>query len=174
MVVTKHSWIIVGAMAFEANLYDGHTLDAQLDQIERLTGRLPQVTIVDRGYRGRKVIDETQICTPGKLKASSTPSQIQKVRKRFRARAGIEPIIGHVKHDHRMERNFLAGVIGDQINTILAATGFNLMKKLRKIKEGLFVFIFKLNIWIENQIRFKRKIFFVQKLEVFQAWLYKR
>lgn len=87
----------------------------------------------------------------------------------FRARAGIEPIIGHVKHDHRMERNFLAGVIGDQTNTILAATGFNLMKKLRKIKEGLFVFIFKLIIWIENQIRFKRKILLIHKPEVFQV-----
>lgn len=169
LVVTKHSRIIVGAMAFEGNPYDGHTLDAQLCQIERLTGKLPRVAIVDRGYRGRKNIDETEICTPGKLKASATAYQKQKVRKRFRARAGIEPIIGHVKHDHRMERNFLAGIIGDQINTILGATGFNLMKMIRKIKEGSFVFIFKLKIWIENQIRFLEKILLVQKLEVFQA-----
>lgn len=169
LVITKHSRIIVGAMAFEGNPYDGHTLDAQLGQLERLTGKLPRVAIVDRGYRGRKAIDETEICTPGKLKASNTPYQKQKVRKRFRSRAGIEPIIGHVKHDHRMERNFLAGVIGDQINTILAATGFNLMKKLRKIKKGLFVFIFNLKIWIENQIRYKRKIVLIRKPEVFQV-----
>lgn len=169
LVVTRHSRIIVGAMAFEGNPYDGHTLDAQLEQVERLTGKLPRVAIVDRGYRGRKNVDETEICTPGKLKASSTPYQKQKIRKRFRARAGIEPIIGHVKHDHRMERNFLSGVVGDQINTILAATGFNLMKKLRKIKEELFVFIFKLNIWNENQARFKIEILLAQKTEVFQV-----
>ncbi len=167
LVVTRHSRIIVGAIAFEGNPYDGHTLDAQLDQVERLTGKLPRVAIVDRGYRGRKAIDETEICTPGKLKASATPYQKQKVRKRFRARAGIEPIVGHVKHDHRMKRNFLSGVIGDQINTILAATGFNLMKKLRKIKEGIF--IFKLNSWIENRIRLKRKILLIPKLGVFQV-----
>ena len=169
LVVTKHSRIIIGAIAFEGNPYDGHTLDAQLDQVERLTGKLPRVAIVDRGCRGRKAIDETETCTPGKLKASATPYQKQKVRKRFRARAGIEPIIGHVKHDHRMKRNFLSGVIGDQINTILAATGFNLMKKLRKIKEGIFVFIFKLNSWIENRIRLKRKILLIPKLGVFQV-----
>ncbi len=55
-----------------------------------------------------------------------------------------------------MRRNFLARSIGDQINTILAASDFNLMKKIRKIKEEIFDFIFKLNIWIENQIRCKK------------------
>ncbi len=104
-------------------------------------------SVVDRGYKERKTVNEVEICIPGKLKASASPYQKQKIRQRFRACAGIEPIIGHVKHDHRMQRNFLAGVIGDQINTILAAAGFNMMKKPRKIKEKLFVFILELYRW---------------------------
>ena len=42
-------------------------------------------------------------------------------RKRFRRRAGIEPIIGHLKSDHRLKRNFLKGFAGDQINLLMAA-----------------------------------------------------
>ena len=169
IVVTKHSRIIVGAMAFEGNPYDGHTLDAQLDQVERLTEKFPQVAIVDRGYKGRKTVNEVEICTPRKLKASANSYRKQKIRKRFRARAGIEPIIGHVKHDHRMKRNFLAGVIGDQINTILAATGFNMMKKLRKIKEELFTFIFELFSWNKKQFMYLLKNLLRENYGLFQV-----
>ena len=56
------------------------------------------------------------------------------MRKLSKARAGIEPTIGHLKHDHRMERNYLSGNIGDNMNTILAATGFNMMKMLKRLK----------------------------------------
>lgn len=169
IVVTKHSRIIVGAMAFEGNPYDGHTLDAQLGQVERLTERLPQVAIVDRGYKGRKEVNEVEICTPRKLKASANSYQKQKIRKRFRARAGIEPIIGHVKHDHRMERNFLSGVIGDQINIILAAAGFNMMKKLRKIKEELFMSIFQLYNWHKKQFMCLLKNLLYENYRLFQV-----
>lgn len=168
-VVTKHSRIIIGAMAFKGNPYDGHTLDAQLNQVKRLTTRLPQVAIVDRGYKGRKTVNEVEICLPGKLKASANSYQKQKIRKRFRARAGIEPIIGHVKHDHRMERNFLAGVIGDQINTILAAAGFNMLKRLRKIKEELFILILKIYSWNKKQFMRLIKNLFFENYVLFQA-----
>jgi IS5 family transposase len=56
------------------------------------------------------------------------------MRKRFRARAGIEPIIGHLKQDHRMSRNYLLDEQGDLVNTLLAATGFNLKKMLQRLK----------------------------------------
>jgi len=63
----------------------------------------------------------------------ATNYEKQKARKYFRARAGIEPVIGHVKHDHRMIRNYLSGTQGDAINTLLAATGFNMMKMLTQL-----------------------------------------
>ncbi len=68
-------------------------------------------------------------------KKDATQYQKQKARRQFRARVGIEPVIGHIKHDHRMLRNYLKGAIGNQLNTILAGTGFNLKKMLNRIKE---------------------------------------
>jgi transposase, IS5 family len=136
IVKTVKSGIIVGAMAFHENLFDGDTLEPQLAQVERLTNNKPQIGIVDRGYRGRKNVNGTQIVLPHKLPETATRYMRQKIRKWFRARAGIEPIIGHVKHEHRMGRNYLRDPIGDSINTILAAAGFNLRKMLRRLKAG--------------------------------------
>lgn len=145
IVKTRTSGIIVGAMAFSENIYDGDTLEPQLEQTERLTGRKPKAGIVDRGYRGRKLINGTKIIIPKKLPASATRYQIQKIRKFFRSRAGIEPIIGHLKQDHRMSRNFLLDDDGDKINTLLAAAGFNLRKMLQRLKaEALNIF---LQVW---------------------------
>lgn len=145
-VKTKKSGVIVGAMAFTENIYDGDTLSPQLKQVERLTGKMPKVGIVDRGYRGRKIIEGVKILTPGKLFKSASRYLKQKIRKQFRARAGIEPVIGHIKRDHRMWRNFLLDEEGDKFNTILAATGFNLRKMLQRLKAGameIFIIILK-------------------------------
>uniref|UniRef100_UPI003217040F IS5 family transposase n=1 Tax=uncultured Draconibacterium sp. TaxID=1573823 RepID=UPI003217040F len=148
IVLTKTSKIVVGAIAFEGNPYDGHTLDEHLNQTEYLTESKPKAGIVDRGYRGKKKINGTAIVSPSVPTKEMTQYQKQKARKRFRARAGIEPVISHIKYDHRMLRNYLKGVIGDQLNTILAGTGYNLKKMLNRIKEQiLFNLIQILNLW---------------------------
>lgn len=142
IVKTKKSGIIVGAMAFTENIYDGDTLGPQLKQTERLTGNKPKYGIVDRGYKGRKIINDVKIIIPKRLPTSATRYQIQKIRNQFRARAGIEPVIGHLKQDHRMFRNFLLDEDGDKLNTILAAVGFNLRKMLQRLKaEALNIFV---------------------------------
>jgi hypothetical protein len=41
--------------AMRCNAYDGHTLEGQLDQVERLTGQMPATTFVDKGYKGHGV-----------------------------------------------------------------------------------------------------------------------
>ena len=133
-VKTKKSGIIIGAMAFNENIYDGATLSPQLQQVEELTGRMPKQGIVDRGYRGKKQVEGVKITIPKQLPKSSSRYQIQKIRKLFRARAGIEPVIGHLKQDHRMTRNYLLDPEGDRLNTILAAAGFNLRKMLQRLK----------------------------------------
>lgn len=146
IVKTKKSGIIVGAMAFTENIYDGDTLEPQLEQTERLIKRKPKFGIVDRGYRGRKIIKGVKIIIPKKLPTSATRYQIQKIRKLFRARAGIEPIIGHLKQDHRMNRNYLLDEEGDKMNTILAAAGFNLRKMLQRLKaEAQYFYVL---IWL--------------------------
>jgi transposase, IS5 family len=147
IVVTRTTKIVVGALAFEGNPYDGHTLEDHLLQTEYLTGSRPKIGIVDRGYKGKKNINGTEIMLPSTPKKNSTAYQKQKARKRFRARAGIEPIIGHIKHDHRMLRNYLKGAKGNQQNTILAGTGFNLKKMLNRIRKHiLFSFYEMLNL----------------------------
>jgi len=105
IVKTKKSGIIVGAMAFIENVYDRDTLLPRLEQTERITGHKPKIGIVDRGYRGRKVITGVHIIIPAKLPASANNYQKQKIRKRFRARVGIEPIIGYLKQGYRMSRS---------------------------------------------------------------------
>ena len=129
MVLTKTTKIVVGAIAFEDNPYDGHTLDQHLNQTEYLTNRRPKTGIVDRGYRGKKNINGTEIISPSVPKKGTTQYEKQKARKRFRARAGIEPVIGHIKHDHRMLRNYLKGVIpnaGDTGHYMIEATAHSM------------------------------------------------
>ena len=139
--LTRDSGIVVGALAFEDNIYDGHAIEPQLQQVEELTGYLPKYAIVDRGCKGRKSVMGVAIKIPGSGKGKTAYEKAME-RERFRRRASIEPIIGHIKQDHRMLRNYLKGVEGDMINTLLAATAFNMMKMLRKIRESI---IFVLN-----------------------------
>jgi IS5 family transposase len=144
--LTKNSGIIVGAMNIR-NQYDGHSLPEVLEQVTALRGRRPKAAIVDRGYRGRKQIEGTSIIEPDSGRGKSSYER-QKTRKRFRRRAGIEPVIGHLKSDHRMFRNYLKGSTGDDINILLAAAAFNYKKMLRKLRSFL-VFI---NYWLKNSL----------------------
>jgi IS5 family transposase len=146
-VITKKSGIILGAMAFEGNPYDGHTLEPQLEQVSDLMGRLPKVALVDRGYKGRKTVLGVEIMMPGTGKGK-TSYEKQRDRARFRRRASIEPVIGHLKSDHRMLRNYLRVVEGDMINTIMAAVAFNMMKRLRQIRDAIY---FVLDLLIGNR-----------------------
>ena len=155
IVKTMKSGIIIGALSFIDNPYDGDTLEPQLKQVKKMTGRLPKVAITDRGYRGKKKVLDTEIMIPGKLPADATNYQKQKTRKYFRARAGIEPIIGHIKHDHRMIRNYLSGAQGDAVNTLLAATGFNMMKMLRRIRTEIANFCLKLFETVDDSLKIR-------------------
>lgn len=140
IVITKTSGIIVGALAFEGNPYDGHTLEPQLQQVEDMLGSLPKTALVDRGYKGTKKVLGVEIRRPESGIGKSAYEK-SKDRKRFRRRAAIEPIIGHLKSDYRMMRNYLKGAEGDKVNTLMAAVAFNFMKRLKGIRaEILFVF----------------------------------
>jgi len=101
--ITKKSGIVVGAMAFEDNIFDGHTLEPQLAQVEDLLGRLPETALFDRGCKGRKHILGVSIKIPGSGKGK-TAYQKAKEREQFRRRVSIEPIIGQLKQDHQLLR----------------------------------------------------------------------
>lgn len=82
--------------------------------------------------------------TPGKPKASDTAYYKQQKRKKFRARAGIEPIIGHLKTDYRMAQNYLLGEKGIQINAFMAAAAWDLKKIMEKLKDEFLRFILRM------------------------------
>ena len=142
LVVTKTTGVIVGALSFTENIYDGNTLPDVLEQVWQITESCPQVAICDRGYRGRTRVGDTKILTPNRPKKSDTACQRRKARMRFRRRAAIEPVIGHVKHDHRMAKNFLKGVLGDAINLFMAAAAFNFRKWMGKVAQFFALILF--------------------------------
>ncbi len=152
IAVAKNSGVIVGAMSFERNLYDGHTLAQVIKQTERLTGKRPEAVIVDRGYKGKKYCGKTEILSPSRPKKDASYSEKRRARKRFRKRAGIEPRIGHLKSDFRLSRNYLKGFIGDQINVLLAATAFNLKKWLREATSFVFFILRNINAILEQKV----------------------
>lgn len=133
--------IIVGVKSFEGNPNDTQTLEPTLENVEESTGRTYKNAIVDRGYPGKNKVGQTQIIRPGSPKAK-TEYRKRWMRKKCRIRAGIEPVISHLKYDHRMIRNYLKGTIGDEINLMMAAAAFNFKRLLRKIENEI---IFALN-----------------------------
>ena len=121
----RGNWIL-GAIGFSKNEYDGHTLERNLRQAEKITEMEIEKATVDKGYRGHKLeASKVSIVPRNKKKASRS------LRKWWKRRSAIEPIIGHQKSEHRLDRNRLSGILGDQMNPILSACGFNFKKLLR-------------------------------------------
>ena len=131
-IIRLWNGIIIGAMSFR-NEYDGHTIDRAKEQARRLYGRTIRILAGDRGYRGQKMSGDTKIMIPDVPKASDSAYMKARKHEMFRKRAGIEPVIGHCKSDHRLGRNFYKGLFGDSINVMLAATAYNLKRAMRAL-----------------------------------------
>jgi len=126
---SRDNWI-VGVQALHGNPYDGHTLEQALAQVVQLTGWPVGNAYCDRGYRGNpKHLGDTAVHLCKGRKRSMTRRAWHWVKRR----AAVEPIIGHLKADHRMDRNHLKGADGDRINALLAGCGFNIRKLLREL-----------------------------------------
>ena len=139
IAVTHKSGLMVGARTFPGNPYDGHVLNQQLEQTTILledTGKSPQQVIVDLGYRGVDHDNPTvEIIHRGKYK-SLTKQQ----RRWLKRRQAVEPAIGHLKSDHRMDRRWLKGQLGDALHAVLCAAGYNLRWLMRAmVRLGLAV-----------------------------------
>jgi IS5 family transposase len=122
---SKGGWF-VGAKAIHGNPYDGHTLKDALQQVERIAQR-PELAFVDMGYRGHGYAGDVAVHVD-KRRRGRTAKSLWRWMKR---RAAVEPGIGHLKREHRMDRNRLKGVLGDRINAILSAAGMNFSKLLK-------------------------------------------
>jgi IS5 family transposase len=142
--VTKKSGIIVAVKNFAKNLYDGDTLPDTIRQMSRILGWKPEIVIADRGFRGRKIVEEVRILIPGNPGKKASEADKRRDRTRFRRRSAIEPIIGHLKNSFRMARNFLKHTLGDGINAIMAAAAFNFKKWMRMVRVYLRLIILRL------------------------------
>lgn len=142
LMVNPNNLVVIGIESFKGNPHDSQTIEPLINQIETNFQYKPQEVIYDRGGRGKKSINGVLISTPGKpLKRDSAYAKRVK-RKKFRRRAAIEPVIGHLKKYFRMEQNYLHGDKSPKINALLAATGWNFKKMMEKLKAELKNLIF--------------------------------
>ena len=146
VTMLRDSGVIVSAVSFKENLYDGDTLEPALQQASSMAGKIFKSALVDKGYRGRKNVNGTDVIIPGKISKKLSAYHRRKQRKRNARRAAIEPVIGHLKNDYRMARCFLKGAEGAGLNLALAAATWNIKKW---INELTLAFI----LWLEQNSR---------------------
>ena len=124
-VTSRGGWLL-GAKSFTGNPYDGHTLVAQMKQVGSMAGNRVGEVHVDMGYRGHDYQGQATVHVD-KRSRGRTSRPLWRWMKR---RAAVEPSIGHLKNEHRLERNRLRGTYGDAINAVLAAAAMNFQKLL--------------------------------------------
>jgi IS5 family transposase len=114
--------------ALPGNPYDGHTLKTVIPEMETLIGNIIERLLADKGYRGHNAPPDYKfrVFTSGQ-KRRVTP----KIKRELRRRSAIEPVIGHLKSEHRMDRNYLWYRQGDATNAVLAAAGYNFRRLIR-------------------------------------------
>lgn len=128
----KGGQFILHAKALPGSPYDGHTLGQVIEETEALTGREIERIYVDKGYRGHNYPNPHRVFKSGQKRG--VHGQIKKELKR---RSAIEPVIGHCKSDGHMGRNFLKGRLGDQINAMMSAVGYNMRLILKWLRNLL-------------------------------------
>jgi IS5 family transposase len=152
--------LIVGARAFPGNPYDGHTLNEQVEQagiLMQATGMQPETAYVDLGYRG---VDKDNLDIDNKHRGKFK-SLTAEEKKSLKRRQAIEPILGHLKADHRMNRCRLKGSNGDSLHAVLCAAGFNIRWLLRMIvKKGIGLSLRLLQVATLGQIALQLRQFF--------------
>jgi len=128
----KGGQFVLHAKALHGNPFDGHTLGPMVADMEKLTGVEARRIHVDKGYRGHNHPHRLRVWISGQVRRVTAS-----IRREMKRRAAVEPVIGHVKAEHRMDRNYLKGRVGDRINAVLAAAGYNFGLLLRWLAELL-------------------------------------
>src|SRR5476649_1415736 len=120
LAITEKQGLIVGARSFAGNPYDGHTLAEQLEQSSILLQDLPgtpqpKTVLVDLGFRGV----DSDVSSVHLIHRRKHRTLTNTQRRWLKRRQAIEPIIGHVKHDHGMRRAGSRGQTGDALHAVL-------------------------------------------------------
>jgi IS5 family transposase len=132
----KGGQFVLHAQALHGNPFDGHTLGPVVAGIERLTGVETRRIHVDKGYRGHNHPHKFRVWISGQVRRVT-----KTIRREMKRRAAVEPVIGHLKAEHRLDRNYLKGRGGDRINAVLAAAGYNFGLLLRWLERLLCALI---------------------------------
>ena len=128
------------AKALHGSPFDGQTLGPVIADLEKLTGVETRRIHVDKGYRGHNHKEKFRVWITGQVRRVTRP-----FHREMKRRAAVEPVIGHVKAEHRMGRNYLKGRAGDRSNAVLAAAGYNfslLLRWLARLLRALFQALF--------------------------------
>ena len=135
---SKGGQFVTHAKALPGNPYDGHTLATVIPDMEALVGNTIRRAFTDKGYRGHNAPPDYKfrVFIAGQ-KRRVTP----KIKREMRRRSAVEPVIGHIKAEHRMGRNYLWSRQGDAINAVLAAAGYNFRLLIRWLRLLLFPFL---------------------------------
>ena len=141
VATTLKEGFVVGMRSLPGNPYDGHTLREALEQIEILTDTRPRRAFVDRGYRGHNA-ERTAVYISGQRRAMT-----QALKSELRRRPAIEPTIGHMKTDGRLNRCPLKGTLGDALHAVLCGAGHNIRLILAHLR-ALLVFLLEIVAWI--------------------------
>lgn len=137
--ILPKSGIVASVKSYKKNIYDGHTAEETLAIARKTTNISFKYLVADLGYKGKINSGETLLVHPAsKMQHASLKKKKTKLLKK---RAGIEARISHLKHQHRMLRNYLKGTIGDEINATMACACYNFK-----------IWMMNLQIWLKNQL----------------------
>jgi transposase, IS5 family len=124
----KGGQFVTHVKALPGNPYDGHTLATVIPEMEALIGNIIERAFLDRGYRGHNAPPDYKF----RMFISGQKRRVTpKIKRELRRRSAVEPVIGHLKSEHRMGRNYLWHREGDAANTVLAAVGYNFRRLIR-------------------------------------------
>jgi len=126
IVTTRNHGLVLSSQALHTNPFDGHTLKSAIASSEELSGVKVKRATVDKGYRGHGLKD-IEVLISGTRKLS------RHFRNLLKRRQAIEPVIGHMKSDGKLDRNFLKGTLGDSLNAILCGIGHNIRWLLKRL-----------------------------------------
>jgi IS5 family transposase len=116
----KGGQFVLHAKALPGNPYDGHTLRTVIEETQALTGREIERIYVDKGYRGHDAPKPRRVFRSGQKRGV-----FGAIKRELKRRSAIEPVIGHMKNDGHLGRNYLKGRAGDAANAVLSAIGHN-------------------------------------------------
>jgi len=116
----KGGQFVTHVKALPGNPYDGHTLATVIPDMEALVGNTIARILADKGYRGHNAPPDYKF----RVFISGQKRGVTQIKRELRRRSAVEPVIGHLKAEHRMGRNYLWFRRGDAANAVLAAAGY--------------------------------------------------